>query len=311
MALVTIPKIHEREHNPQKLKDTLSKLVKLSESILKFSLERSSLEEIENIKNSLSQLISYGETLSIAPERMYKIHYDLYAKIFEQNKSHILKNPTPDNIDDFWIRKQVINLELGSNMGSPRGVVMPLSTIYNYSVEIYKKHYQDQKYNLECCYVDLFILYLYQIFSSFKWDTEDNKQLGKLENHINVNILKISNVKSSNTPTGQSITNILSRIPSLVEGLASTLGKNNDVMGEKLQEFSKGAKKIFNDPNVSNLIVDMFSGLSKDINGAKGDPNKMLESAFNRIGSENFSEKLQETVKKHVAKTNEVTDIMK
>ncbi len=304
MSLTTIPQIEKLEHNAQQLKNSITSLVKLSKKILEFSLEKSGVKGINLIEKTKSQVKSYKKTLCIEPDRMYRVHYDLYARIFIQNREYILKNPVSEHVEDAWIRKTHIDLILGSNLNNPKNILMPLSTVYNYSVDIYKNYYEDSKYNKECCYVDLFILNLYQIFTSFNWTTEENQQLRKIENYIKNDILKITKIETSSVSRSQSLSSFLTKIPILVEKFASSMGGNNSEMGSKIKEFSQGAKKLLSDPNVSDLMLNMFTGLGEDINSAKGDPTKMLENAFNRIGSDNFSQKLQKTVQTHLENDN-------
>lgn len=302
-----------RQHNSNQLKSTINAMVALSDKILQFSLKRAKLEQISTIEGLIEQVKTYGESIGVEEYKLYRIHYDLYIKLFLAHTDTILKNPDDEgDLDDTWIRKNKIEFEVGSNLNKPTGIIFPLSHIYNNATEIYKRHYKDNSYTEECSYVDQFMLYLYRIFNSFKWDNQENQQLGKLINHINKNNLRIvpRTIQNNND-----ISNILDMAPQLIRQLTTGLAGGSQKL-EHIKEVGETAGQLLGDPNVKNMINTTISGIKEDMNKSGGDMNTFLNGLMSRFSDTGFTDELKQSVEKHVntkqevkIKTNQKEDI--
>lgn len=277
----------ERQHHPEQLKDSINHILAISDDVLQFKLQRSPLEEKESIKAIIQELTNYKESLQVKWDdaKMYRVHFDLYAKLFEKHKKTILAEPNKaGDLDDTWLRKNNIKLELGSNLGKSTGIFVPLSSVYIHSTLIYKEYFENSNYTKECAYVDQLMLYIYRIFNAFVWDQNENEQLKKNINHIARNNLRM-------VPRPNGLNMDIGKILDIIPGFISQIGGGNE-MGEKMGQ-------VFGDPSVKNLISETLSGVSEEMNKSNGDLSGMVQGVMSRFQDVNFSQQLKTTLNKH------------
>ena len=299
MTQIQKVEISELKHNPKTIKTNILNLIELGGKVVKFELNRCSVSHIDNLKTVENKLKVYKDAINgVSSERMYRVNYDLYVRLFRQNKKYILTTPSENgDLDDSWIRKNNIELNIGSNVGKTTKYLMPLSKIYQYSVEIYKEYYQNKDYKKECSYVDQMMMYLYRIFASFVWEEEStNKILLNNEKHIRVNVLKIDLNKSKTNTNGPNIQGIFSQIPGMIDSISKGFGgEQNSELGQQFQGFGDVAKKFFSNSDATSLLMNTLGDIQNDIKNGN-DLGNVIQATFSKLSNPEFSNSLRETV---------------
>ncbi len=296
--------ITELKHKPESLKTNILNIVEIGDQIVKFKLPRSSYSEIDTLKTLENELKTYKKAINgVSKERMYRVHYDLYARTFKNNKNLILSTPGENGeLNDSWIRKSDVVIKVGSNVGKKTNYQLSLSLIYQKAVDIYKQYHKDKDYIKECSYVDQMMMYLYRIFASFVWGEQStNKILLNNEKHIRVNILKITKGSTGGSSTGSTpggLQNIFSQIPSIIDGISKGFGGDDkSEFGQNFQGFGDVAKKFFNDPNATKLLMNTLGDIQKDIKNGN-DLGSVVQSTFSKLSNPKFSNSLKQTIAK-------------
>lgn len=299
--------ITELKHKSESLKTNILNIVEIGDQIVKFKLPRSPYSEIDTLKTLENELKTYRKAINgVSEERMYRVHYDLYARTFKNNKNSILSTPGENGeLNDSWIRKSDVVIKVGSNVGKKTNYQLSLSLIYQKAVDIYKKYHKDKDYVKECSYVDQMMMYLYRIFASFVWGEQStNKILLNNEKHIRVNMLKITKGGTGGTggtgggTSAGGLQNIFSQIPSIIDGISKGFGGDNkSEFGQNFQGFGDVAKKFFNDPNATKLLMNTLGDIQKDIKNGN-DLGSVVQSTFSKLSNPKFSNSLKQTIAK-------------